>query len=110
VLRPDTRPQNFKYWRTLYNRFDTQLNSNQNINDALLFKRKQTSSLQDEAKLLEKKISQLKLQLAGLNREESEIIKDVAKIVLTEPPGKCQDPSDCEPIHQSDNPAETVCD
>ncbi len=56
VLKPDTRPQNFKFWRGLYNRFDACVNSDEKLTDRLLMIHNQTNSLNDYAKLLEKVI------------------------------------------------------
>ncbi len=99
VLRPDTRPQSLKYWRALYNRFDPHLNSNENILDALLMKKHHTSSLQDQARLLEKKLSQLKLQLAQADVEDGEAAsEDMVKLALTETPSRSQEALTCEQI------------
>lgn len=54
VLRPDTRPQAMKYWWGLYNRFNKNMNTHENLCDALLMKKHHTSALNDYAKLLEK--------------------------------------------------------
>ena len=60
VLKPDTRLQNLKYWRSLYNRFDSSVNSEEKTLDRLLMIKNHTTSLNDYAKLLEKRCAQLK--------------------------------------------------
>lgn len=54
VLRPDTRIQSLKYWRSLYNRFDSILNPREKMHEALLTLSNNTLSLNEYAKLLEK--------------------------------------------------------
>lgn len=80
VLRPDTRPQMLKYWKALYNRFELNLNSNENIYDALLMKNQQTSALNDYSKLLEKRI----IMLRGLIDSKKEDKNDLSNSDSTE--------------------------
>ena len=54
VLKPDTRVQNLKYWRSMYNRFDASVHSDEKLTDRLLMFKNHTTALNDYAKLLEK--------------------------------------------------------
>jgi hypothetical protein len=44
----------FRYWKTLYNRFDSVVNLNENINDQLLMIKNHINDLNDYSRLLEK--------------------------------------------------------
>ncbi len=64
VIRPDTRPHNFRFWRGLYNRFDPMVNDSENLTDTLNLIKNRTTILNEYAKLLEKKFSDLKTATA----------------------------------------------
>lgn len=55
-LKPDLSPQNIRFWRDMYCRFDTGVHPQENLADIISATRDHTSSLDDHVKLLQKRI------------------------------------------------------
>ncbi|XP_043918346.1 myotubularin-related protein 7 [Protopterus annectens] len=65
VLRPDTTPYNFKFWRGMYNRFEKGIHPRQSVTDFLMAVKEETQQLMDEMEMLEEKLA--KFQKLDLN-------------------------------------------
>ncbi|XP_067242223.1 myotubularin-related protein 7a isoform X2 [Chanodichthys erythropterus] len=59
LLRPSTAPFCFKYWRSLYNRFDRELHPRQSELDCLMAVKEETQQLEEELALYEQKLAVL---------------------------------------------------
>ncbi|XP_065576033.1 myotubularin-related protein 8-like isoform X3 [Artemia franciscana] len=74
ILRPDLSPSNIQFWRGLYCRFDSGIESVEPVNDIALSLQDQTASLQDHVKFLKKRI----ISLAGMlgSKKEEGIVPE----------------------------------
>ncbi|KAK1175936.1 myotubularin-related protein 7-like [Acipenser oxyrinchus oxyrinchus] len=64
VLRPDTAPYCFKFWRGMYNRFEKGLHPRQSVIDFLMTVKEETQQLEEDLEIHEEKIAKLeKLQV-----------------------------------------------
>lgn len=63
LVTPDVRPQNIKFWRSMYNRFDIGVHPRENLRDLASTMRDRIISLKDHAEILSKKITNFKIQL-----------------------------------------------
>ncbi|KAK6494216.1 myotubularin-related protein 7-like [Huso huso] len=64
VLRPDTAPYCFKFWRGMYNRFEKGLHPRQSVIDFLMAVKEETQQLEEDLEIHEEKIAKLeKLQV-----------------------------------------------
>uniref|UniRef100_A0A8D8QWN0 Phosphatidylinositol-3,5-bisphosphate 3-phosphatase n=1 Tax=Cacopsylla melanoneura TaxID=428564 RepID=A0A8D8QWN0_9HEMI len=63
-IRPDLSPQNIRFWRGMYCRFENGVHPKENLADVLLATRDHTSSLDDHVKFLQKRIFSFKQTLS----------------------------------------------
>ncbi|XP_014786257.1 myotubularin-related protein 8 isoform X2 [Octopus bimaculoides] len=59
LLFPNTCPQIFRFWKGMYNRFDTGVHPREEIMDTLATAKEHSSSLEDHIRLLEMRINDL---------------------------------------------------
>ncbi|XP_041360030.1 myotubularin-related protein 6-like isoform X2 [Gigantopelta aegis] len=59
VLFPNVRPQCFRFWKGMYNRFENGIHPRENVLDILSAAKDHSSSLEDHVRLLEKRITQI---------------------------------------------------
>ncbi|XP_074649739.1 phosphatidylinositol-3,5-bisphosphate 3-phosphatase MTMR6-like isoform X2 [Tubulanus polymorphus] len=59
VLKPNSSPQTFKFWRGMYNRFESGVHPRENVSDVVSALKDHSSSMEDHIKLLEKRITGL---------------------------------------------------
>lgn len=59
LLFPNTSPQVFRFWRGMYNRFDSGIHPREEILDTLASGKEHSSSLEDHIRLLEMRINDL---------------------------------------------------
>ncbi|XP_046880718.1 myotubularin-related protein 7a [Hypomesus transpacificus] len=62
VLRPDTAPYCFKFWKALYNRFDRGMHPRQSVLDYLMAIREETQQLEEQLASHEERIEELEKQ------------------------------------------------
>ncbi|XP_072426190.1 myotubularin-related protein 7b isoform X1 [Chiloscyllium punctatum] len=53
VLRPHTAPSNFRFWRSMYNRFEKGMHPRQSVTEFLMAVKEETQQLEDELEILE---------------------------------------------------------
>ncbi|KAL1459046.1 hypothetical protein WDU94_011058 [Cyamophila willieti] len=63
-IRPDLSPQNIRFWRGMYCRFENGVHPKENLADVLLATRDHSSSLDDHVKFLQKRIFSFKQSLS----------------------------------------------
>ncbi|XP_013378996.1 myotubularin-related protein 6-like [Lingula anatina] len=68
VLRPNCNPQVFRFWKSMYNRFDNGVHPRENIGDILSAMTDHSTSLEDHVILLEKRVKSL-LKLLGKSED-----------------------------------------
>ncbi|XP_006000144.1 myotubularin-related protein 7 isoform X1 [Latimeria chalumnae] len=67
LLRPDTAPYNFKFWRSMYNRFEKVMHPRQSVNDFLMAVKEETQQLEEELENLDEKLAKIeKLHLRSI--------------------------------------------
>ncbi|OWF52869.1 myotubularin-related protein 8-like isoform X2 [Mizuhopecten yessoensis] len=59
VVVPDTSPQCVRFWKGMYNRYETGIHSREHITDILGAAKDHSDSLEDHIRLLEKRITQI---------------------------------------------------
>lgn len=59
ILRPNISPHCIKFWRGMYNRFENGIHPRENVLDIVSAVKDHTASLEDHAKLLEKRVAGL---------------------------------------------------
>ncbi|CAH2300283.1 myotubularin-related 7 isoform X1 [Pelobates cultripes] len=59
VLRPDTSPCNFKFWKGLFNRFEKGMHPRQSVTDFLLAVKEETQQLDEELETMRKRLLKL---------------------------------------------------
>ncbi|KAJ1529847.1 hypothetical protein ONE63_006584 [Megalurothrips usitatus] len=70
VLTPHLAPQNIRFWRDMYCRFENDVHPREPLGDLLLATCDHSSSLEDHIKLLQKRITALKEKLADSGEEK----------------------------------------
>ncbi|XP_033123580.1 myotubularin-related protein 6-like [Anneissia japonica] len=74
ILKPNTSPQMFKFWRGMYNRFENGLHPRESLQDVMSAMKDRTSSLADHKQFLEDKVAQLK-RLLGKEADTNDVIE-----------------------------------
>ncbi|XP_059168052.1 myotubularin-related protein 6-like [Physella acuta] len=59
VIIPTSSPQALKYWKGMYNRFDSGLHPRENVTDIVSAAKDHSTSLEDHVLLLEKRVTQI---------------------------------------------------
>ncbi|XP_005111133.2 myotubularin-related protein 6 [Aplysia californica] len=59
LIMPSSNPQALKFWRGMYNRFESGLHPRENVNDIVSAAKDHSSSLEDHVLLLEKRVTQI---------------------------------------------------
>ncbi|XP_078601978.1 phosphatidylinositol-3,5-bisphosphate 3-phosphatase MTMR6-like isoform X1 [Branchiostoma floridae x Branchiostoma japonicum] len=60
ILLPNTAPQNFKFWRGMYNRYENGVHPRESVTDTVSAMKDHSASLEDHVRLLEKRIAGVK--------------------------------------------------
>ncbi|MBN3270532.1 MTMR7 protein, partial [Polyodon spathula] len=68
VLRPDTAPYCFKFWRGMYNRFEKGLHPRQSVIDFLMAVKEETQQLEEDLEIHEEKIAKLEKSQVNSNK------------------------------------------
>ncbi|KAI5739479.1 hypothetical protein M8J77_019748 [Diaphorina citri] len=71
-IRPDLSPQNIRFWRGMFCRFENGVHPRENLADVLLATRDHSSSLDDHVKFLQKRIFSFKQSLS----KKCELVKN----------------------------------
>lgn len=75
TLKPNLAPQNIRFWRGMYCRFESGVHPRENLGDLLLATCEHSSSLEDHIRLLQKRISSIKQKLSESgDRVKTEIL------------------------------------
>ncbi|KAG8233295.1 hypothetical protein J437_LFUL012230 [Ladona fulva] len=82
ILMPNLAPQNIKFWRGMYCRFESGVHPRESLVDLLLATSDHSSSLQDHIRFLQKRIGMLKEKLVKVrgNKESDEDVKVTEQI------------------------------
>ncbi|XP_050544918.1 myotubularin-related protein 6 isoform X2 [Daktulosphaira vitifoliae] len=64
TMHPDLSPQNIRFWRGMYCRFENGVHPREHVYDILLATSEQTKSLDDHVKFLQKRLSYFKRKLS----------------------------------------------
>ncbi|XP_046665776.1 myotubularin-related protein 6 isoform X2 [Homalodisca vitripennis] len=77
MMRPNLAPQNIRFWRGMYCRFENGIHPRENVEELLLVCCDHSSSLEDHIRLLQKRVTAIKLKLASVgDKVKSEITKE----------------------------------
>ncbi|XP_051890220.1 myotubularin-related protein 7b [Pristis pectinata] len=80
VLRPHTAPSNFRFWRSMYNRFEKGMHPRQSVTEFLMAVKEETQQLEEELEMLEEK---LEIQDKSHLKNRSEKIKPSHKLEIS---------------------------
>nr|XP_018898437.1 PREDICTED: myotubularin-related protein 6 isoform X1 [Bemisia tabaci] len=77
LLKPNLAPQNFKFWRGMYCRFESGVHPRENVSEYITATNDHSNSLEDHVRFLHRKISLIKSKLSECGgKVKSSLLKD----------------------------------